>query len=131
MAALINTKLDSYSFFDEVLPADGDSLEARCSFASAPRFLLVEAMAQLASRHFRTACGPGRQTFLLKVRNISPWREGAGLEGVYRLKAELLAKSRATGLYRVTAAASPGGPGVSGEFYISSMGREEFKDLTD
>jgi len=127
MPALINTKLDKYSFFEEVLPAAKDSIGARCSFAKAPRFILVEAMAQLASLHFGRTGGPGRQTFLLKVKNISPWLEEAGLDGVYELKAELLAKSRATGLYRVTASGSPGEHPVGGEFYISSVGREEFK----
>ncbi|MBI4350405.1 MAG: hypothetical protein HY550_03105 [Elusimicrobia bacterium] len=129
--AAVNTKLDKYSFFDEVFSSGRDSLGARCSFPASRFFALVEAMAQLASLHFRSACGPGRQTFLLKVKNISPWLEEAALEGVYELRAELLAKSGMTGLYRAAASASSGEPLVGGEFYISSVEAAEFKDLTD
>lgn len=126
MEALINTKLEKYSFIGGAASSDRDS-EAGCTFEDLPFFTLVEAMAQLASLHFKRAVGPRRRTFLLKVKNVSPWPADAVLSGFYALKAGLLAKSRATGLYRVTASGPPGEPVVSGEFYISSVGREEFE----
>lgn len=131
METLINTKLEKYSFIGEAASADKDSLEAVCSFEALPFFTLIEAMAQLASLHFKRTIGFKRQTFLLRVKNVSPWPVAAPLSGVYALKAGLLAKSRASGFYRVTASGSPGEPLVSGDFYISSVSHEEFKDLAD
>lgn len=129
MEVLINTKLDKYSFLGETAASGENSLEARCPFAASQFFTLVEAMARLASLHFRSALPSGRQTFLLKVKNLSPWLERSVLDGAFTLKADLLAKSRATGLYRVTATRPGGAPLVSGEFYISSIDRREFEDL--
>lgn len=126
MTVTVNTKLDNYSFHGEPVSSGTDSAVTRCSFESAPFFTLAEAMAQLASRHFKTTCGPGRQTFLLKVKNLAPWTGEAVLDGVYELKALLLAKSGAAGLYRVSADRPPEGTAVSGEFYIASVGQEEF-----
>lgn len=126
MTVTVNTKLDNYSFHGEPVSSGTDSAGTRCTFAADPFFTLVEAMAQLASRHFKKTCGPGRQTFLLKVKKLAPWTGEAVLDGVYELKALLLAKSGAAGLYRVSAARPPEGTAFSGEFYIASVGQEEF-----
>lgn len=123
----INTGLDEYSFIGEVAFFDEKRLEARCSFADPPFFTLVESMAQAASLHFKKTIGSGRQTFLLKVKKLSPWAEGALPGGVYLLRADLTAQSSATNLYTVLASRSPGTFGVRGEFYISSIEHEEFK----
>lgn len=131
MTVLINTKLDGYAFLGEPASPDNDSLEAGCALSNSPFFTLIEAMAQLASLHFRRTIDVKRQTFLLKVKNVSPWVEGAALCGTYSLRACLKAKSSATGLYRVTASRAGGSPCVSGEFYISSVGREEFEGPAD
>lgn len=127
MKYTINTGLDKYSFIGEVAFFDEKRLEARCSFADPPFFTLVEAMAQAASLHFKRTIGSGRQTFLLKVKKVSPWAEGTLPCGVYLLKADLTAKSSATNLYMVRASRSPGPSGVCGEFYISSMDHGKFK----
>lgn len=130
MEYLINTGLDKYWFIDEVFFYE-KCLEARCSFAGLPFFTLVEAMAQAASLHFKRslAFGSTRHTFLLKVKKVSPWAEGTLRGGVYFLKADLVAQSSATNLYKVRASRSRGTFCVCGEFYISSMDDVEFKGL--
>lgn len=97
----INTQLNQYCYLTSVTYINSQKIEGIYHFKNKPFFLLIESMAQIASLHYKINIQYKKKTFLLSIKNYSPWTHEIILNGVVAIKGNLLVSTEESFLYHV------------------------------
>lgn len=98
----LHSRLKGFQLIEHLFEVRETTIGGICRFESAPPFLGIEAMAQLAALHVRHLIHFKRHAFLLKVIGCD-WPVVAHLQGRFDFKAELFSQSSNAFSYGVKA----------------------------